>query len=84
MRAAQAPSLVLVVMADQLGRSVGDMYKGAWGPSILQILIFAVYTFVLGVIIIAVIYFVPQGLLREAIKSWALLRSRWFGKAKTA
>lgn len=42
------PSLVLVVMADQLGRSVGDMYKGAWGPSILQVLIFIVYTFVLS------------------------------------
>ena len=41
------PSLVLVVLADQLGRSVGDMYKGAWGPSILQVLIFALYTFVL-------------------------------------
>ncbi len=41
------PSLVLVVMADQLGRSVGDMYKGAWGPSILQVLIFLIYTFVL-------------------------------------
>jgi len=25
------PSLVLVVMADQLGKPVGDMYKGAWG-----------------------------------------------------
>ncbi|MEZ0310120.1 MAG: TRAP transporter large permease subunit [Ramlibacter sp.] len=44
------PSLVLVVMADQLGRSVGDMYKGAWGPSILQVLIFALYTFALGLI----------------------------------
>jgi tripartite ATP-independent transporter DctM subunit len=42
------PSLVLIVMADQLGRSVGDMYKGAWGPSILQVLIFALYTFVLS------------------------------------
>ncbi|MBY0455139.1 MAG: TRAP transporter large permease subunit [Burkholderiaceae bacterium] len=42
------PSLVLIVMADQLGRSVGDMYKGAWGPSILQVLIFALYTFILG------------------------------------
>ncbi|MES2975078.1 MAG: TRAP transporter large permease subunit [Pseudomonadota bacterium] len=42
------PSLVLVVMADQLGRSVGDMYKGAWGPSILQVLIFALYTFILS------------------------------------
>jgi tripartite ATP-independent transporter DctM subunit len=41
------PSLVLVVMADQLGQSVGDMYKGAWGPSILQIVLFAIYTFVL-------------------------------------
>ncbi len=41
------PSLVLVVMADQLGKSVGDMYKGAWGPSILQIILFALYTFVL-------------------------------------
>jgi tripartite ATP-independent transporter DctM subunit len=41
------PSLVLVVLADQLGRSVGDMYKGAWGPSILQVLIFALYTFLL-------------------------------------
>ncbi len=42
------PSLVLVVMADQLGRSVGDMYKGAWGPSILQVLLFALYTFILA------------------------------------
>ena len=41
------PSLVLVVMADQLGRSVGDMYKGAWGPSVLQVVLFAAYTFVL-------------------------------------
>jgi len=44
------PSLVLIVMADQLGRSVGDMYKGAWGPSILQVLIFALYTFMLGML----------------------------------
>ena len=39
------PSLVLVVLADQLGRPVGDMYKGAWGPSILQVLLFLLYTF---------------------------------------
>ena len=31
------PSLVLIVLADQLGKSVGDMYLGAWGPSVLQI-----------------------------------------------
>lgn len=41
------PSLVLVVLADQLGRPVGDMYKGAWGPSLLQVAMFALYTFAL-------------------------------------
>jgi tripartite ATP-independent transporter DctM subunit len=44
------PSLVLVVLADQLGQSVGAMYKGAWGPSILQVLIFALYTFGLSIV----------------------------------
>ncbi len=43
------PSLVLIVLADQLGKSVGDMYLGAWGPSIFQIFLFAAYTFVLGI-----------------------------------
>src|SRR6478752_7241853 len=42
------PSLVLIVMADQLGTDVGQTYKGAWGPSILQVLIFAAYTFMIG------------------------------------
>ena len=43
------PSLVLIVLADQLGKSVGDMYLGAWGPSILQVLLFALYTFALSI-----------------------------------
>jgi TRAP-type mannitol/chloroaromatic compound transport system permease large subunit len=38
------PSLVLIVLADQLGRSVGDMYAGAWGPSLVQVLLFCAYT----------------------------------------
>jgi tripartite ATP-independent transporter DctM subunit len=38
------PSLVLVILADQLGRSVGDMYRGAIGPSMLQVGIFILYT----------------------------------------
>ena len=29
------PSLVLIVMADQLGRSVGDMYEGAFLPGLM-------------------------------------------------
>ncbi len=42
------PSLCLIVLADQLGRSVGDMYKGAWGPAIIQVFLFVLYTFLLG------------------------------------
>ncbi len=38
------PSLVLVVLADQLGRSVGDMYLGAIGPSLLQTALFLLFT----------------------------------------
>ncbi len=44
------PSLVLIVLADQLGRSVGDMYAGAWGPSLVQVILFSLY--VLGVSIV--------------------------------
>src|SRR5215212_3759456 len=44
------PSLVLVVLADQLGRSVGDMYLGAIGPSVLQVLIFTLYIVVLSML----------------------------------
>ena len=29
------PSLVLIVMADQLGKSVGDMYEGAFIPGLV-------------------------------------------------
>src|ERR1700686_4455286 len=44
------PSLVLIVLADQLGRSVGDMYLGAWGPSLLQIALFAIYTLYVSIV----------------------------------
>jgi len=44
------PSLVLIVLADQLGRSVGDMYLGAIGPSLLQIGAFLAYIAVMSVI----------------------------------
>ncbi len=35
------PSLVLIVMADQLGRSVGDMYKGAMIPALALVALYA-------------------------------------------
>jgi TRAP-type mannitol/chloroaromatic compound transport system permease large subunit len=41
------PSLVLIVLADQLGRSVGDMYKGALLPGLILTAMYAGY--VLGV-----------------------------------
>jgi len=64
------PSLVLVVLADQLGRSVGDMYKGAWGPSILQVLIFAIYTFALGRLRPQAVPGVPKE--ARTLQGWAL------------
>ena len=35
------PSLVLIVMADQLGRSVGDMYEGAFVPGLVLTALYA-------------------------------------------
>ena len=37
------PSLVLIVMADQLGRSVGDMYRAALFPALLLVALYAGY-----------------------------------------
>jgi GntP family gluconate:H+ symporter len=37
------PSLVLIVLADQLGRSVGDMYKGAFIPGFALTGLYAAY-----------------------------------------
>src|SRR5438309_10810918 len=37
------PSLVLIVLADQLGRSVGDMYAGAIFPGLVLTALYAVY-----------------------------------------
>jgi tripartite ATP-independent transporter DctM subunit len=39
------PSLVLIVLADQLGRSVGDMYNGAIIPGLVLSAIYALYIF---------------------------------------
>src|SRR5438552_4856185 len=44
------PSLVLIIMADQLGKSVGDMYAGAFIPGITLAALYAVYS--LGVSVV--------------------------------
>ena len=44
------PSLVLIVMADQLGRSVGDMYEGAFVPGLVLSLLYASYVFLVAML----------------------------------
>jgi tripartite ATP-independent transporter DctM subunit len=44
------PSLVLIVMADQLGKSVGDMYEGAFVPGLVLAGLYALYAFAVTLI----------------------------------
>ena len=44
------PSLVLIVMADQLGRSVGDMYVGALYPALIIVASYCFYVFMVTII----------------------------------
>ena len=44
------PSLVLIVMADQLGKSVGDMYEGAFIPGLALAGMYAVYTLIVSIV----------------------------------
>src|SRR5215475_3114663 len=66
------PSLVLIVMADQLGRSVGDMYQGAFIPGLS---LAALYT----VFVLATTIFRPQA--APALPSEALTIREDSGKA---
>ncbi|MBZ2207799.1 TRAP transporter large permease [Massilia soli] len=43
------PSLVLIVMADQLGRSVGDMYKAAFIPGLLLTAMYCGYVLAVSI-----------------------------------
>ncbi len=44
------PSLVLIVLADQLQKSPGEMYIGATGASLVQVLLFAGWVLILSII----------------------------------
>lgn len=44
------PSLVLIILADQLNRSIGDMYRGAMVPGLLLALSYIGYVVLLSVI----------------------------------
>ncbi|MBC2769038.1 TRAP transporter large permease [Pusillimonas minor] len=42
------PSIVLIVLADQLGRSIGDMYRGAMVPAMMTVGFYIVYILLLA------------------------------------
>lgn len=44
------PSLVLIVLADQLGRSVGDMYAGALIPGLVLTGLYALYILIMSIV----------------------------------
>ncbi|MGE0237911.1 MAG: TRAP transporter large permease subunit, partial [Parvibaculaceae bacterium] len=44
------PSLVLIILADQLGRSVGDMYTGAIIPGLALTALYMTYVFIMTMI----------------------------------
>ncbi|CAM3811916.1 TRAP transporter large permease [Polynucleobacter antarcticus] len=76
------PSLVLIVLADQLktqsgSADVGSMYLGAWGPSLLQIGLFALYTFFLSRFRPSYLPAAPENEL--TLQGWALLKKCLLG-----
>jgi tripartite ATP-independent transporter DctM subunit len=64
------PSLVLIVLADQLGRSVGDMYAGAIGPSLIQVALFCAWVFIVSMLWPSQVPALPVE--ARTLKGWAL------------
>jgi tripartite ATP-independent transporter DctM subunit len=71
------PALVLIVLADQLGLSVGDMYAGAIGPSIVQILLFCLFIFVVSQFRPAYVPALPAA--ARTLRGWPLSRKILWG-----
>jgi tripartite ATP-independent transporter DctM subunit len=71
------PSLVLIVLADQLGRSVGDMYKGAIGPALIQILIFLAFVALVAAFKPGHVPPLPQE--ARTLHGWALIKRVLWG-----
>ena len=44
------PSLVLIVLADQLGRSVGDMYSGALVPGLMLVSLYILFVVLVAIV----------------------------------
>ncbi len=71
------PSLVLIVLADQLGRSVGDMYAGALGPSLVQILLFCAFVFIVSIVKPGAMPALPPA--ARTLTGWPLVRRCLWG-----
>lgn len=66
------PSLVLIILADQLGRSVGDMYKGALVPGLLLVFCYAAYIIVMSLIQPQSVPALPPE--ARSLRGWRLLK----------
>jgi tripartite ATP-independent transporter DctM subunit len=70
------PSLVLIVLADQLGRSVGDMYHGAMIPGLTLAAMYLAYVAVLSILRPADVPALPAA--ARSARGLALLRRTLF------
>lgn len=66
------PSLVLIVLADQLGRSVGDMYKGALVPGLMLVGFYC--AFIIGMSIFRPMTVPALPLHARTLKGWKLVQ----------
>jgi tripartite ATP-independent transporter DctM subunit len=71
------PSLVLIILSDQLGVSVGDMYLGAIGPSGLQVTLFLLFVLFLALFQPHKVPALPPE--ARTLRGWALARKVLWG-----
>ncbi len=64
------PSLVLIILADQLGRSVGDMYTGALLPGLALVGIYATFIAVMAMLSPASVPALPAS--ARTLRGWKL------------
>lgn len=74
------PSLVLIVIADQLGRSVGDLYKGAFIPAFILIGLYVLFIIGLAIFKPALVPALPPEarIYREPDGSSGMRSLGWF------